>query len=120
MKYWTELNALEESIYQVKRVQSGLNILMDSELFISNSPDIPEKYKTFISDVNDRLDSAIASVDKSFKVVWDSVRNESFEEDKEDSNRWESIVADLGTKTDTVDLTVDLTSNREGDYDYKY
>jgi hypothetical protein len=117
MKYWTELNVLEESIYQLKKVQSGLNILMDSELFISNSPDIPEKYKTFISDLNDRLDSALESTDESFKILWDSVRNDTFDVEGDDKNRWAAIVENLNNTTNQE--TVNLASDRGSDQDYR-
>ena len=96
MKYWTELNNLEDAIFQIKKLNSQLSVMMDSELITSNDERIPEAYKDFLYDFSDRFESAMAELNSDFQTVWDVIRNDSFDaKESTDKTRWSRIVGDL-------------------------
>ena len=105
MKYWTELNNLEDAIFQIKKLNSQLSVMMDSELIRSNDERIPEEYKDFLYDFSDRFENAMAELNAGFQHVWDVVRDDSFDKAIEESEdeivakeRWSKIVRSMMPK----------------------
>ena len=78
MKYWKELNELEESIYDVKTIQAGLNILCETEQFTCYSPEgITQSHQTFVIDLNERFNTAMEKLNERFQEVWNTVRDDT-------------------------------------------
>lgn len=105
MKYWTELSNLEDAIFQIKKLNSQLSVMMDSELITSNDERIPEAYKDFLYDFSDRFESAMAELNAEFQHVWDVVRKGSFDKAIQESEdeivakeRWSKIVRSMMPK----------------------
>lgn len=78
MKYWKELNELENAVYQIKVIQSGLNLISESEQFTCYSPsDISQSFQTFVLDLNERMNDAVQKLDENFNKIWDVVRDDT-------------------------------------------
>ena len=78
MKYWKELNELEEAVYNIKSIQAGLNILCETEQFTCYSPDgITKSHQTFVIDLNERFNTAMEKLNERFQDIWDAVRDDT-------------------------------------------
>lgn len=78
MKYWKELNELEEAIYNIKSIQAGLNILCQTEEFTCYSPSgITQEHQTFVLDLNERFNTAVEKLNERFQEVWNVVRDDA-------------------------------------------
>ena len=80
MKYWTQLNELDDAVYKVQAVNSGLQILGRTDEMTSADSGLPEEFQTFLADLNDRMDEAVKNLKEKFQNVWDVVREDTFEE----------------------------------------
>jgi len=116
MKYWTQLNELDEAVYKVQAVNSGLQILSRTDEMTSADSGLPEEFQTFLADLNDRMDEAVKNLKEKFQDVWDVVREDTFEENMEaiddlereqaDKVRFQKIVDSIKPiETDTITLT---------------
>ena len=112
MKYWTELSNLEDAIFQIKKLNSQLSVLMDSELITSNDERIPEAYKDFLYDFSDRFENAVSELNAEFQHVWGVVRNDGFVKAIEESEdefvakeRWSKIVKSMMPKESELNFT---------------
>lgn len=111
MKYWTQLNELDDAVYKVQAVNSGLQILGRTEEMTSADSGLPEEFQTFLADLNDRMDEAVKNLKDKFQNVWDVVRDDTFnediaaidelEEDQNASKRFDQILSNLPTMNST-------------------
>ena len=107
MKYWTQLNELDDAVYKVQAVNSGLQIFGRTDEMTSADSGLPEEFQTFLADLNDRMDEAVKNLKDKFQNVWDVVREDTFEdnmraideleEDQNASKRFDQILSNLPT-----------------------
>jgi len=121
MKYWKELNELDDAVYKVQAVNSGLQILGRTDEMTSADSGLPEEFQTFLADLNDRMDEAVKNLKEKFQNVWDVVREDTFEEnmaaideleqEQADKVRFQKIVDSIQTDIvkDEVYLNIDDT-----------
>jgi len=126
MKYWKELNELDDAVYKVQAVNSGLQILGRTDEMTSANSEMPEEFQTFLADLSDRMDEAIRDLKNKFQNVWDVVRDDTFEEniaaiddlekDQADKIRFQKIVDGIQTDIvkDEVYLNIDDTITFDG------
>jgi hypothetical protein len=116
MKYWTQLNELDDAVYKVQAVNSGLQILDRTEEMTSADSGLPEEFQTFLADLSDRMDEAVKNLRERFQDVWDVVREDTFEEnmaaideleeEQADKVRFQKIVDSIKPiETDTFTFT---------------
>lgn len=97
MKFFAELTAIENRMYELDKLRVCLNILSRTEEMNDRVSDFNEDYKTFIFDIEDRMTENMKSLKKEFQALWDVVRNDGSDEQKakENFDRWAHIVSDL-------------------------
>ena len=136
MKYWKELNELEEAVYNIKSIQAGLNILCETEQFTCYSPEgITQSHQTFVIDLNERFNTAMEKLNERFQDIWDAVRDDtgrlgSAEEDTtppweedleaidelENSHRWGKIVDSMIIKDEGITTDFKIEPLENGDF----
>jgi hypothetical protein len=95
MKYWHQLSNVEEAIFQVRKIRSQLSVMMDSELIASSNTDkFPETYKDFLYDLSERFEDAMSTLNVEFQNLWDVIREDTFEENKQTTDDWKKDQAD--------------------------
>lgn len=94
MKYWTQLNELDDAVYKVQAVNSGLQILGRTDEMTSADSGLPEEFQTFLADLNDRMDEAVKNLKEKFQDVWGVVREDTFDEDMKAIDELEQEQAD--------------------------
>jgi hypothetical protein len=95
MKYWHQLSNVEEAIFQVRKIRSQLSVMMDSELIVSSNNDkFPETYKDFLYDLSERFENAMSTLNVEFQTLWDVIREDTFEENKQTLDDWKKDQAD--------------------------
>lgn len=95
MNYWGNLTQLENSIYEVRKVQASLRMLTETTEMQSADSSIPEYYQTYLYDLEERMTSITDELNEQFQSLWSAVREDSFQEDADASNRWRKIVSSM-------------------------
>ena len=121
MKYWTQLNELDEAVYKVQAVNSGLQILGRTDEMTSADSGLPEEFQTFLADLNDRMDEAVKNLKEKFQDVWDVMREDTFEEniaaideleqEQADKVRFQKIVDSIKPVTVIKEVDGNLTTS---------
>lgn len=114
MKFFAELTAIENRMYELDKLRVCLNILSRTEEMNDRVSDFNEDYKTFIFDIEDRMTENMESFKKEFQALWDAVRNDGSDEQKakENSDRWAHIVSDLQKwNDDNMSVTLATSPN---------
>jgi septation ring formation regulator EzrA len=112
MKYWTQLNELDEAVYKVQAVNSGLQILGRTDEMNSADSGLPEEFQTFLADLNDRMDEAVNNLKEKFQNVWDVVREDTFEDNMAAIDELEEEQSDKVRFQKIVDSIMPLKKNR--------
>ena len=95
MKYWHQLSNVEDAIFQVRKIRSQLSVMMDSELITtSNNDKFPETYKDFLYDLSERFENAMSTLNVEFQTLWNVIREDTFEENKQTLDDWKKDQAD--------------------------